>query len=85
MQPRLFLLAAVLALAGCNSPTKTAEKGAEDEYVLVHVTGSNVPKRVKKSDLVKGEVVKDSDTQVIDKDDFAKSMRTGRQIDRNTR
>lgn len=82
MQFRLFPLAAVLVLAGCNSPTKTAEKAADDEYVMVPVTGSNIPKRVKKSDIVKGEVARETDTQVVNKDDFAKQMRVGRQIER---
>lgn len=82
MQFRLSALVAVLVLAGCSSSTKTAEKAAEDEYIYVSVTGSNVPKRVKKSDLVKGEVAKDVDTQQISKEDFAKSLRVGRQIDR---
>jgi hypothetical protein len=82
MRTRLLPLAAVLIFAGCNSPTKTAEKPAEEEYILVPVTGSNIPKRVKKSDVVNGTVAKDVDTQLMDKDDFAKQMRPGRKIDR---
>ncbi len=82
MQRCLLIIAASLGLAGCGTPTKTAEKPAEDEYILVPTTGSNIPKRVKKSDLVKGTVAKDVDTQQISKDDFAKSLRPGRQIDR---
>lgn len=81
MRLRLPILAVALVLAGCSSPT-AAQKAAEDEYIYVSVTGSNVPKRVKKSDLVKGEVTKDVDTQQISKEDFAKSLRVGRQIDR---
>ncbi len=82
MQRCLLILAASLMLAGCGTPTKTAEKPAEEEYILVPTTGSNIPKRVKKSDIVKGTVAKDSDTQIVDKDTFAKQMRPGRQIDR---
>jgi hypothetical protein len=82
MQSRLLILVAILALAGCSTPPKSAEKPAEEEYVLVPTTGSNIPKRMKKSDLVKGNVEKNSDTQVVDKDTFAKQMRTGRQIER---
>ena len=82
MQRSLLIFAASLALAGCGTPTKTADKAAEDEYIYVSVTGSNVPKRVKKSDLVKGTVQKDVDTQQVSKEDFAKSLRPGRQIDR---
>ena len=83
MQRLLLILGTSLILAGCSSATRTAEtKGAEDEYVYVTATGSNIPKRVKKSDLVNGTVAKDGNTQQINKDDFAKSLRTGRQIDR---
>ena len=82
MQTRLLLIATMLVLAGCNSATKTAEKAADDDYIMVPVTGSNIPKRVRKSDLVKGEVAKETDTQVVNKDDFAKQMRVGRQIER---
>ena len=82
MQRCLLILAASLGLAGCGTPPKTAEKPAEEEYVLVPTTGSNIPKRVKKSDLVKGTVAKDVDTQQINKDDFVKSLRPGRQIER---
>jgi starvation-inducible outer membrane lipoprotein len=83
MQRCLLIIAASLGLAGCGTPPKTAgTKGAEEEYVYVTVTGSNIPKRVKKSDLVKGTVAKDVDTQQINKDDFARSLRSGRQMDR---
>jgi hypothetical protein len=82
MQRCLLILAASLGLAGCGTPTQTAGKPAEDEYVLVPTTGSNIPKRVKKSDLVKGTVAKDVNTQQISKEDFAKSLRTGHQIER---
>ncbi len=83
MPYRVFVLGSILLLAGCNSAPKAAEtKGAEDEYIYVTATGSNVPKRVKKSDLVKGTVAKELDTQQISKEDFAKSLRPGRQIER---
>ncbi len=84
MQRCLLILAAGLGLAGCGTPTNTAGKPAEEEYILVPTTGSNIPKRVKKSDIVKGTVAKDVDAQQINKEDFAKSLRPGRQIERGS-
>ncbi len=81
MKTRLWWLLVPVVLAGCGTPQTAEQKTADDEYILVHVTGSNVPKRVKKSDLVKGTVAKDVDTQLADKDQFARQMRPGRQLD----
>lgn len=69
-------------LAGCGTPTTAEKKASNDEYVYVTVTGSNVPKRVRKSDIEKGTVPKELNTQLADKDDFAKQLRPGRQIER---
>jgi uncharacterized lipoprotein YajG len=44
MQRHLLILAASLVLAGCGTPPKTAENPAEEEYILVPTTGSNIPK-----------------------------------------
>jgi len=71
-----------LLLAGCATEPKAAGNAPAEEYVYVTVTGSNIPKRIKKSDLEKGSVPKDGDMQVVDKDSFQKSLRPGRQIDK---
>ena len=77
LSPRflLSLQAAVFlgALAGCSSPEKTAAKNDDDEYVTVTVTGSNIPKRIKKSDIAEGNIPKDLQMQLMDKDQFAKA------------
>ena len=62
---------------GCSSPEKTAAKQAEDEYVYVTVTGSNIPKKIKKSDIASGNVPADVQAQLMDKDSFAKGLRPG--------
>jgi hypothetical protein len=82
MQRRLLILAASLALAGCNTPTKTAEKAGADDYVSVEVTGSNIPKRVRKSDIEKGTVPKDVQAQVVEKDSFTRQMMPGRVVEK---
>ena len=45
-------------VVGCATDATTAEKAAKekDEYVTVVTTGSNIPKRVKKSDIINGTV-----------------------------
>lgn len=70
-----FLAAALLAaFAGCQSNPKTADaKAAEDEYVYVMVTGSNIPKKIKKSDIVAGKVDPEVQMQLMTKEEFAKS------------
>ena len=77
----LFLLVAAVipALAGCSTPPKTAaeKKAAEEEYVTITVTGSNIPKRIKKSDIEKGTVPQDVQAQLVDKDQFVKDQRPG--------
>jgi hypothetical protein len=83
MKTRLLVLPALLWLAGCDTPTEVAEKKtANDEYVYVTVTGSNIPKRVRKSDIEKGTVPKDLQVQLADKDEFAQQMRSGRKLDK---
>ena len=73
----LLVLAGVGAFTGCSTPAKTAESRAEDEYVYVTVTGSNIPKKIKKSDILAGKVPKDVQSQLVDKDEFQKSLRPG--------
>lgn len=68
----------LVATTGCTTTDKTAaQKGEEDEYVTITVTGSNIPKRVKKSDIAAGKVAKDEQMQLMDPEAFAKSMRPG--------
>lgn len=71
------------ALAGCSSPEKTAAKNDDDEYVTVTVTGSNIPKRIKKSDIAKGNIPKDVQMELMDKDQFAKSTQPANSSSRN--
>jgi hypothetical protein len=76
-----FILAAGLlgGVTGCSSPpAKTADNKPEDEYVYVTVTGSNIPKKVKKSDIAAGTVPKDVQMQLMDKEDFARSLHPGK-------
>ena len=48
MKTPLLVLPALLCLVGCDTPTKVAEKkSADDEYINVTITGSNIPKRVR--------------------------------------
>jgi len=65
MKTRLPLLVVSLALilnAGCTTPKeKTASEKPKDEYVYYTPTGSNIPVRVKKSDVQ----TTDADTQAI--------------------
>ena len=79
----LLLVLAAIALAGCTTPPKTAEqKAKDDEYVyLPPATGSNVPRRVKKADLLAGKVPDAGDAQTMDKDSFARSVAPSRKID----
>lgn len=85
MQYRLqFLwLAAALTLAGCATPSaQTAGKKADDEYVTVTVTGSNIAKRIRKSDIAKGNLTKDEQAQLVDKDNFVRSLQPGKVVDK---
>lgn len=72
----LLMLLTILpaAFTGCKTTDQTAGTKGEDEYVYVTVTGSNIPKRIKKSDIAAGKVPKDEQMQVIDKEDFARGM-----------
>jgi hypothetical protein len=83
-----FTAIGVLAftLAGCATKTKEAKAEQsgqqEEEYVYVpSATGSNLPKKVKKSDIVSGNVAKDGQAQTVNKDDFARNLRPGRQLE----
>jgi hypothetical protein len=68
----------VAGVAGCSTPAETAaKKTADDEYVYVTVTGSNIPKKIKKSDIAAGNVPQDVQAQLVDKDAFAKGLRPG--------
>jgi len=76
----------ILGLFGCASKTKEAQAEQsgqqEDEYVYVpSATGSNLPKKVRKSDVVAGKVAKDGQTQTVDKDEFSRNLRPGRQLE----
>ena len=77
------VLAGASFLAGCASDPATAAKAKadKDEYVTVMTTGSNIPVRIKKSDLEKGQVAKGTLADSVDKDDFNRNLRPGRQID----
>jgi hypothetical protein len=68
-------LAGATFLAGCASDPAAAAKAKADkeEYVTVMTTGSNIPVRIKKSDLEKGQVTKGILADNIDKDDFARN------------
>ena len=68
----------LVSSTGCATKEKTAaQKAEEDEYVTITVTGSNIPKRVRKSDIAAGKVAKDEQMQLMDKEAFARSMRPG--------
>ena len=79
--PRLVLCLVTLGLitlAGCTTPPKSdAKKADDDEYVtLPPKTGSNLPRRVKKSDLLAGKVP-DADTSsvgTVSQDDFTRGI-----------
>jgi starvation-inducible outer membrane lipoprotein len=77
--------AIVYVLAGCATKPKEAkaeDSEQQDEYVYVQSpTGSNLPKKVKKTDVVAGKVTKDGQTQTVDKDEFARNLRPGRQLE----
>lgn len=74
----LLLILLLISTTGCATKEKTAAKEAtEDEYVYVTVTGSNIPKKIRKSDIAAGKVAKDEQMQLMDKEEFAKSMRPG--------
>lgn len=78
---------ALLCLAGCASKPKQAkaegeQAAAEEEYVYVpSPTGSNLPKKVKKSDVLAGKVTKDGKVTTVDKDEFSRNLRPGRQME----
>ena len=61
-------------VAGCSTPATTADKKSEDEYVYVKVTGSNIPKKVKKSDIAAGTVPKDVDMQLMNPESLQRSL-----------
>jgi len=69
----LLTLVVVGGLAGCSTPDKTAENKVEEEYVYITVTGSNIPKKIKKSDIASGNVPKDVQAVLMDKDEFKKA------------
>ena len=75
----LSVLAAASFLPGCASDPATAAKAKadKDEYVTVMTTGSNIPVRIKKSDLEKGQVAKGTVADTIDKDEFSRNLRPG--------
>ncbi len=78
---------ALLLLAGCSTKTKEAKSeaeqaAAEEEYVYIpSSTGSNLPKKVKKSDIIAGKVTKDGKVTTVDKDEFSRNLRPGRQME----
>ncbi|MBI3885236.1 MAG: hypothetical protein HY302_05845 [Opitutae bacterium] len=84
---RSVSLFSALALAGvfsgCASDPKTAEarKAEKDEYVTVMTTGSNIPVRIKKSDLAEGKVAKGTLADSVSGEEFAKNLRPGRAVD----
>ncbi|MBI2516591.1 MAG: hypothetical protein HYV95_06705 [Opitutae bacterium] len=91
MKLRLITLFSVLflaLLAGCATKSTTAsvdggKKEEKEEYVtLPPATGSNLPRRVKKSDLLAGKVPDAGNAQQVDKDEFARSLRPGRAVDK---
>lgn len=74
----LLLTALLISTTGCATKEKTAaQKGEQDEYVYVTVTGSNIPKKIKKSDIAAGKVAKDEQMQLMDKEAFARSVQPG--------
>lgn len=86
--PRLLLLATLAALlTGCTTKTKEAkaegeQAAVEEEYVYVpSATGSNLPKKIRKSDIVSGKVTKDGQVVTVDKDEFSRNLRPGRQLE----
>ena len=76
---------ALLCLTGCATKPKEAkaeQAAAEEEYVYVpSSTGSNLPKKVKKSDIIAGKVTKDGKVTTVDKDEFSRNLRPGRQME----
>lgn len=78
----LLILVAAGGFTGCSTPPETAANTAEDEYITVMVTGSNIPKRVKKSDIANGTVPKDVQAQLVDQDAFSKSLQPGRKVEK---
>ncbi|HWA26919.1 MAG TPA: hypothetical protein VG734_14765 [Lacunisphaera sp.] len=87
---RLVALTVISWLAaGCASQTvaerAAKRQAAEEEYIYITVTGSNIPKRIKKSDVVNGEALpKDGDAQMVDKEQFLKSLGPGKKLDRGS-
>ena len=68
----------LVSATGCTTKEKTAaQKAEEDEYVTITVTGSNIPKRVRKSDIAAGKVAKDEQMQLMDKEAFVKNAHGG--------
>jgi uncharacterized lipoprotein len=74
----VFALAAIL-IAGCaTNPKQESQKKDDDEYVMLPPrTGSNVPRKVKKSDILAGKVIDAGDAVDIDKDKFAREAQRG--------
>jgi len=85
---QVALLSLSLLAAGCA--TQSAEeraakrRAAEEEYVYITVTGSNIPKRIKKSDILKDTLPKDGDAQMVDKEQFLKSLGPGKKLERGS-
>lgn len=78
----LTLVATANFLTGCASEAKSAAAKAEkEEYVTVMTTGSNIPVRIKKSDLAAGKVPKGVVADSVDKDDFSRNLRPGRAVE----
>jgi hypothetical protein len=86
----LLIIPLLAAGAGCASQTAeeraAKRKAAEEEYVYITVTGSNIPRRIKKSDILEGKALpKDGDGQMVDKDTFFKTLGPpGKKIDRGS-
>ena len=75
----IILAAGLLGgFTGCSAPTATADKKTDDEYVYVKVTGSNIPKKVKKSDIAAGTVPKDVDMQLMNPESLQRSLHPGK-------
>jgi hypothetical protein len=71
----IILAAGILGgITGCSAPATTADKKSDDEYVYVKVTGSNIPKKVKKSDIAAGTVPKDVDMQLMNPESLQRSL-----------
>jgi hypothetical protein len=76
---RIILVTGIIgSVTGCSAPATTADNKTEDEYVYVKVTGSNIPKKVKKSDIAAGTVPKDTDMQLMNPESLQRSLHPGK-------